>query len=90
MVVIPYGIDIQAVQETELRRIHIIEIKDDLFCIIYIKLQGAENKFSGISGCTCKIYLKIIKENIILINIHILMEDKEEEIKDKFYENLKK
>src|SRR5436189_2343507 len=44
--------------------------------------------FNPISERMCSIRLKCIKRNISIINVHAPTEEKEEEVKDVFYESL--
>jgi hypothetical protein len=66
-------------------------ISTDQAGTVFIIKQLAMNKILGfklISECTCKLRVKGKFHNITLINIHAPTEDKEEDIKEQFYEEL--
>lgn len=98
-----YKIDIAAIQETKQLGSEVLEIEDALFCksggqdrrlgtgfIVRNDLKQRILGFNPISERLCTIRLKGKRKNISIINLHAPTEEKEEDIKDEFYEQLSK
>lgn len=97
-----YKVDIAALQETKQKSDGISEVGDYIFFnsgketdyfgtgfMIHKSLRQTVLKFDPISDRICKLRLRGKYRKISIVNVHAPTNDKTDEIKEKFYENLR-
>lgn len=98
-----YNVDILAIQETKQRNEKIMEIEDYIFFnsgkdnrmlgvgfIVSDRFKNEVIEFEGVSDRMCRIRIRGKFRKISIINSHAPSEEKDPEIKTKFYEELER
>lgn len=96
-----YKLDILAMQETHLKDNSIVEIEEYVLFtsggttrrfgtgfLVSKKMKGKVIKFQAISDRMCKLQVRDKHKNITMLNFHAPTEEKDDETKDEFYEQL--